>query len=629
MDADPHVELKAALADLEQQVAALRRAVRQGQRALLAQWEPWLSRRAFREGAEHLAAYLALRRHDLRPLQTRLAVHGLSSLNRSAGHVLPALDTLLTALKLMLGKPVDAGRARRQRRAMDHHGDCVRQRGQLLGPTPAGRAVRIMVTLPTEAAADYPLVRELILRGMDCARIDCAHDGPQTWARMAVHVRRAAEETGRSCRVLMDLAGPRVRIGPVKPGPAVLHVKPGRDSLGRLIEPARLILDASGAPGRPARRDAQGRLLPARAAVPRAFLEGLQPGDVIRTVDARGRDRDLTVRVRLTDREVLADAEAGFYLTPGTRLERARPPVPGEDETRTSCLCGPIEPEPLKIHLRPGDPLHLTRAPTPGEPAGTEGGAGQAASAHVPCLPPEVFDFLAEGQPVLIDGGRIAGRIEHLDGDGALLRIVRARPEGEMLHPDSAVHFPESPLGLPALTPKDRADLDFVVEHADMVGLPFVQSGEDMDQLVEALAARRASHLGIVARIETRRAVEHLPEIIVRGAGRHPFGVMIGCGEPALETGCERPAAIQEELLSLCEAAHVPVIRSTRWPEGLARRGLPSFPRLTDATPLRAGCVMISAGPFVLDAIALLDEVVECIEADQEKKPGRCRALPW
>jgi pyruvate kinase len=626
MDRDPASELNAALADLAHQVATLRRAVRRGCRELLRQWAPWLLRRAFHGGAENLAAYIILRRHDLRALQERLATYGLSSLGRAEGHVLPALDTLHQALQLMLGKPVDAGRARRLAAAMNHRPDLEAHTDRLLGPPPLPRRVRIMVTLPAEAAGDYPFVRELVLRGMDCARINCAHDDPASWERMAAHVRRAAEETGRSCRILMDLAGPRVRTGPVKAGPEVLHLKPGRDKLGRLVRPVRVILDGSGMPGRPAEKDPFGRVLPARVAVSAPWVRGLEPGENIHFTDARGRSRRLTVRVRLTELEVLADGEEGFYLTPGIILRRER--AGGKEERETAC--GAIAAPPMEIRLHAGDYLYLTRAPLPGEPMAADAEGEALPFAHIPCLPPEVFDFLREGEPVFIDEGRIAARIEQADAQGALLRILRTRPEGEKLRPEKGVNFPESELALPALTDKDLEDLDFVVRHADLVGYSFVQTGEDMDRLVEALARRGARGLGIVAKIETRRAVHNLPEIIVRGAGRHPFGLMIARGDLAVEIGYERLAEIQEELLWLAEAAHVPVIWATQVLESLVKHGLPSRPEITDAAMAeRAECVMINKGPFVLDAIALLDDVVERMQAHQQKKMARLRALHW
>src|SRR5262249_26769322 len=64
------------------------------------------------------------------------------------------------------------------------------------------------------------LVRALVAEGMDCARINCAHDDEAAWTRMIANVRGAAAAAGRVCTVLMDLAGPKVRTSEVvTPGP--------------------------------------------------------------------------------------------------------------------------------------------------------------------------------------------------------------------------------------------------------------------------------------------------------------------------------------------------------------------------------------------------------------------------
>ena len=107
----------------------------------------------------------------------------------------------------------------------------------LLGSVPADRGVAIMVTMPSEAAVDYSLVQHLVEHGMDCMRINCAHDDDGAWARMIEHLRRAELATGRACRVLMDLAGPKLRTGPLEPGPCVVKVRPRRDVFGRVTHP--------------------------------------------------------------------------------------------------------------------------------------------------------------------------------------------------------------------------------------------------------------------------------------------------------------------------------------------------------------------------------------------------------
>jgi hypothetical protein len=88
------------------------------------------------------------------------------------------------------------------------------------------RRVRIMVTLSIEAAYDFELVRDLLRRGMNCVRINCAHDTPAEREAMVAHVRRAEQESERMCKVLMDLGGPKARTGQVVlPGPKQrLHI---------------------------------------------------------------------------------------------------------------------------------------------------------------------------------------------------------------------------------------------------------------------------------------------------------------------------------------------------------------------------------------------------------------------
>ncbi|WP_199243466.1 hypothetical protein [Hymenobacter sedentarius] len=155
----------------------------------------------FRASAFNLLHYLALRRRDLRPLQSRLAVLGLSSLGRAEAHALASVEAVLAVLHELTqpGTPnlllpsEDAPAFASGAGLLAQHSDAV------LGPVPASRGVRIMVTLPSEAAADYALVRDLLRQGMDCARINCAHDNVAAWQKMIEHLRHAEQELGRSC----------------------------------------------------------------------------------------------------------------------------------------------------------------------------------------------------------------------------------------------------------------------------------------------------------------------------------------------------------------------------------------------------------------------------------------------
>jgi len=211
-----------------------------------------------------------------------------------------------------------------------------------------------------------------------------------------------------------------------------------------------------------------------------------------------------------------------------------------------------------------------------------------------------------------------------------LLKVFRTPSRGARLKAESGLNFPDTNLELAALTEKDLRDLDFVVEYADLVGYSFVQDGIAMDQLIKALEQRRGSHLGILAKIETRHALQSLPEIIIHGAGRHPFGIMIARGDLALEAGYERLPEVQEEILWVCKAAHVPVVWATQVLENMVKEGIPSRAELTDAAMSeRAECVMLNKGPYVLEAMDVLNDVLDRMESHQQQKMAHSAALNW
>ena len=131
-----------------------------------------------------------------------------------------------------------------------------------------------------------------------------------------------------------------------------------------------------------------------------------------------------------------------------------------------------------------------------------------------------------------------------------------------------------------------------------------------------------------MAKIETPQAVSNLPELIVQAAGQQPFAVMIARGDLAIAIGYQRLAEIQEEILWLCEAAHIPVIWATQVLENLVKKGIPSRAEMTDAAMSdRAECVMLNKGPFIAEAVTILDDVLTRMEEHQLKKTPQLRAL--
>jgi pyruvate kinase len=134
--------------------------------------------------------------------------------------------------------------------------------------------------------------------------------------------------------------------------------------------------------------------------------------------------------------------------------------------------------------------------------------------------------------------------------------------------------------------------------------------------------------VGLVLKIETRTAFEHLAELLLAAMEAPLAGVMIARGDLAVEVGYERLAEVQEELLWVCEAAHTPVIWATQVLERLAKSGSPTRAEITDAAmSQRAECVMLNKGPYLHRAVETLDSILRRMEGHQDKKSAMLRPL--
>jgi pyruvate kinase len=203
----------------------------------------------YRDSARNLLHYLSVRQHDLRDLQNDLATLGLSSLGRMEAHTLATLNAVLNALH-QLGR-TGAERSPDPDPPVSFRAGSILLQDhatKLLGQLPAKRGVRVMVTMPSEAATNPALVRDLLEAGMDVMRINCAHDEPDAWARMVANLRRAEREVGRSCRVQADLAGPKLRTGGIEAMDHVVKVRPRKDVRGRVTTKAAIWLTPAEAP---------------------------------------------------------------------------------------------------------------------------------------------------------------------------------------------------------------------------------------------------------------------------------------------------------------------------------------------------------------------------------------------
>ena len=562
---------------------------------------------AHRRSAANLVHYLQLRRHDVRDLQARLAAAGLSSLGRSEAHVLATIEEVLSVLARLNGhespaRAADVGTA-------EGYELLAFNATALLGAPAQSRGTRIMVTMPTEAAEQPDLVSRMAARGMDVARVNCAHDDDEVWEQMINHVRAATRPNGQRPHVAMDLGGPKLRTGPLEPGPRVVRISPRRDRLGVVAAPALVWLTSG----------PKGAVVPPGATVvpveDASWLHRRRLGDRLELVDSREATRQWVIADARPD-GCLVTATQTAYVSSGLKL------VCLTAQDSDAVAIGELPEVELVHRVDDGDHVILTRSLQPATPTA-------AGSEHrIGCTLPEVFEQAKQGERVWLDDGKIGGVIVRVTSDEIDVHVTDVRPGGVNLKAGKGINFPETDLRLAALTDKDLDDLDFVAQHADMVNLSFVRDPADVEQLQAELERRDATDVGIVLKIENVAAFQNLPELLLTAMRSRKVGVMIARGDLAVEVGFDRLAEVQEEILWACEAAHVPVIWATQVLDTLARTGQPSRAEITDAAMSdRAECVMLNKGPHITAAIHTLDSILTRMQQHQHKKRSLLRRL--
>lgn len=554
------------------------------------------------KSAQNLLHYSAFRNIDERSIQKKLGALGLTRFAHAEEHILGSLFQVRFILYRIINEvETELGKStlsiKKGRKLLRQHTE------SLFGARSKHRRVHIMVTQPTEAAYNYEMVLTMVQNGMNCARINCAHDNKEVWERIIQNIKKAALASQKEVKIAMDLAGPKIRTGKITPGPKVRKFSPKRDKLGGVLQPAIINIVT----------EFTEHSLPNTIVIEKNDYEVLTVGEELKGKDSRNKNRKISIAQILEDR-IIAHCNKTIYIDTHTVFR-------SKNKKIVDILVDDVYPTPQYILLKDRDILQVTKDPTLGKSAvyTTEGNLEKPA--HISCQLPEIFDVIEEGKKILFDDGKIEGVIQKVTSNQFEVRITRAGKNGTKLKEEKGINFPDSNLGLSGLTQKDINDLSFVSKHADIVNFSFVNSKQDVQELlVELDRLQVINELDIVLKIETRIAFDNLVDILLEAMKVKHIGVMIARGDLAVETGWETIGKVQQEILSLCSAAHIPVIWATQVLENLAKTGLPSRSEITDAvTSLRAECVMLNKGPYIQEAVKLLDTLLSDMERFQDK----------
>lgn len=539
--------------------------------------------------ATNLIHYLALKCLDVEQLKEDLSSIGLLNLETINPCVIANLTAGIQMLESLKSYPLsikeNAGGEISNKKSLDKQDkeefimDTMRKKSSsnmklLLGPLADERTAHIMVTVGQEVTESETLISDILKRGATIIRINCAHGNPSIWSEIISRVRRSSQMLEKPCRILMDLAGPKLRTGNMKAGPCVIKIPPKKDACGNIMLPAQVWLCHKGASS-PAGHISPDAILFIDG---QEFLKKLQLGDTVRFRDARGKKRTLKICKRFPifgGTAFMAEFNRTAYIPSGTELY-----IKGQKGKYSAGKVVDVPSVEQFVRLKVGDLLIISRDSSIEQVELTE---PTVDAYRVTCPSSYLFDSVKPGEPIAFDDGKIWGVIQGTSASEIIVSITHASPRGTKLGAEKSINIPESNIRYEGLTTKDLMDLEFVAAHADMVGISFIRDVRDIVVLRAELEKRKLHHLGIVLKIETRSGFEKLPLLLLEAMkSPNPLGVMIARGDLAVECGWERLGDIQEEILSICSAAHVPVIWATQVLESLVKSGVPTRAELTD-----------------------------------------------
>lgn len=601
--------------------------------------------RFYRASATNLIHYVALRSIDIHQLQEALSILGLSNIEGVNAHIMASLTSVVQILQSLTQSPKTNSEWKFDNEAQSPGNEvalkskpisdlrssllCANGKSEeisllamknharynaelLFGPSVEGRYSRIMVTVGSEAADSEDLTYNLIKSGVNIIRINCAHDNPDVWRCIIENIRSSSQILEQPCRVLMDLAGPKLRTGPFKPGPNVKKIKPLKDARGVVISPALVWISPPEV--KPPTHRSHVAVVPVDDSL---WIRSLEVGDVLKFYDARGKRRLLKITEKFptsSDIGCWAECSETAYVESGTEFH-----VKGKKRKIGNGRVAELPTVQQYVQVKTGDLLVITREPclAPSLISNND----LLGPAKVTCSLGLLFDSVKPGEPIEFDDGKIQGVIRGVNISEICVEITHAGQNGSKLGPEKSINVPRSKLHFEGLTVKDLMDLDFIAANADLVGVSFVNDVNDVNILQQELNKRKLKKLGIVLKIETKGGFERLPLLLLQAMkSPNPLGVMIARGDLAVECGWEKLAEMQEEILSICEAGHIPSIWATQVLESLAKSGLPTRAEITDAAVGgRADCVMLNKGRHIIKAVSTLDFILRNTSMQQPR----------
>jgi pyruvate kinase len=255
-----------------------------------------------------------------------------------------------------------------------------------------------------------------------------------------------------------------------------------------------------------------------------------------------------------------------------------------------------------------------------GETVHFEYGADYAKTKIIP-MQHDISPYLKISERIFLKDGQIQIEITKVEKKKVSGKVILPG----LLYSNQGMNLPDTDLGGDIMTPKDIADLEFAAANdADYVALSFVQNAADVTRLRTRLQALKSDML-IIAKIETRAAVENLEEIIAA-----TDAVMVARGDLAVETAPEAVPGIQRKIINLGKSARKPVIVATQMLESMMQSTQPLRAEVSDvATAVMEGtdAVMTSGetamGLYPVETVKMMKRIILRSEREELQHSNR------
>lgn len=530
----------------------------------------------------NLRTYLNLRKYDCSHLQDDLTRLGLSSLGRSQAHVEATFNAAITLLAMALGD--EQSQMSKPRLSYDKAHRIMQHNRRIFSKS--NDKTKIMITVPSNYNESEGWFGNLSNVGVDLFRINTAHDSPKVWESMANGIMEERKRINKDLKIYVDLAGPKIRtaeIGLESPELAIGAKKHNREFY-LVPKNSQTVHSDDNLPIVYAETDFYQKL----HAKMRLQIVGADnkryKAKVIEYSESKAKVA-LKEKVKINENsKIIADEEDQYAVSPLEFLK-----IPNE----TRIFYGD------KVLIRTEEIVERKEE------------YAEKYDAIVRCTLSEAGSLVKTGDHVFLDDGKIELIIESVEGSDIVCSVLTQKKNGVTIKSEKGINFPQSDIAVRALSDHDISLLPDVCRYADIIGISFAQTREDIEQVIAELDRHgKKGEIGIVAKIETPKGVNNLPDILEALIEYGHSGVMIARGDLAIEIGYENLAYMQEEILDLCLAAHMPVILATQVLENKMKTNIPSRAEITDAAfAHKAECVMLNKGEYAIETIKILTSI--------------------